>query len=90
MNAGDEYVSNKTNGTACRIHPGQKSILAGIRPQLNRFIFQMREQGIQLTNRMVGREASLLLPAFWDKTTRVKELAVHRFMKSVGLMQSKL
>ena len=87
MNAGDEYVSNKTNGTARRIHPGRKSILAGIGPQLNRFIFQMREQGIQLTNRMVGLDASRLLPTFWDKTTRAKELAVHRFTKSVGLTQ---
>ena len=47
----------------------------------------MREQGIHLTNRMVGREASRLLPAFRDKTTRAKELAVHRFTKSVGLTQ---
>ena len=87
MNAGDVYVSNKTNGTARRIHPGQKSILAGIGSQLNRFIFQMREQGIHLTNRMVSLEASQILPAFQDKTTRAKELAAHRFTKSVGLMQ---
>ena len=64
MNAGGEYVSNTTNGTARRIHPGRKSILAGIKPQLNWFIFQMREKGIQLTNSMVCLEASRLLPEF--------------------------
>ena len=72
MNAGGEYVSNKNNGTACRIHPGRKSILAGIKPQLNRFIFQMRERGIQLMNRMVCREASWLLPEFQDMMKQAK------------------
>jgi hypothetical protein len=87
MNAGGEYVSHKTNGTARKIHADRKSILAGIKPQLSRFILQMRGKGIQLTNRMVCREASRLLPAFRNKTTRAKDLAIHRFTKSVGLTQ---
>ena len=41
-----------------------REALAEIGPQLNRFIFQMRKQGIHLTNRMVGREACRLLPSY--------------------------
>ena len=50
-------------------------------------MFQLREQGIQLTNRMMLQEAAHLLPAFKEKSIRAKELAVHRFTHSVGLTQ---
>ena len=53
VNASDDYVSPNMNGMACKIHPGQKSILAGIGPQLNRFTFQMRGQGLHLKNWIV-------------------------------------
>ena len=36
---------------------------------------------------MVQQEATLILPAFREKTMQAKELAVHHFMKFVGLTQ---
>jgi hypothetical protein len=87
VNATDTFVSYNTHGTSRKLHQGRKSFLFTIKPQLKAFIYQLRDQGIQLTNRMVGQEAARLLLAFKDKTTRAKELVVHRFTKSVGLTQ---
>ena len=50
-------------------------------------MFKVREQGIQLTNRMVGQEAACLLPVFKHKTVRAKAVAVHHFTRSMGLAQ---
>jgi hypothetical protein len=66
--ASESYVSHKMNSTARKLHPGRRSILTEITPQLKHFIFVMREQGIQVTNRMVCREASRLLPSFHVKS----------------------
>ena len=87
MNSSAEFMSQNTTGGARKIHSGRKSFLSQIEPELKRFMFQLREQGIQLTNRMVLREAARILPAFKEKSTRAKELAVHRFTRSVGLTQ---
>jgi hypothetical protein len=43
--------------------------------------------GIQLTNWMVLREASQLLPAFKDKSQLSKELVIQHFTRSAGLTQ---
>ena len=50
-------------------------------------MFQLHEQGIQLTNWMVVQDAAHLLPAFKEKSTREKELTVNHFPCSVGLTQ---
>ena len=65
----DLFRSFNLNGTARKIHPGHVCIQAPIQEQLSTFVFHLREQGIQCTNRMVGREASWLLPAFGEKSS---------------------
>jgi hypothetical protein len=89
VNVTDAFVSYNTHRSSCKLHQGWKSFLPTIKPQLKAFIFiyQLRDQGIQLTNRMVGQEAACLLPAFKDKTSRAKEVVVHCVTKSVGLTQ---
>ena len=68
VNAMAEFVADSTKGTARKIHPGRKSMLQSVKPQLQTFKFSVRESGIQLTNRMVGQEAAHLLPAFKHKS----------------------
>ena len=87
VNAAQEFVAYSTKGTTHRLHHGHTSVLAAIRPQLEAYIFKIREQGIQLTNRMVEREASDILPVFKHKTVSAKAVAVHSFTRSMGLMQ---
>ena len=87
VNATDEFVAYNTKGTARKIHQGRTSVLSAIRPELKSFMFKIRAQGIQLTNRMVGREAARILPVFRHKTERAKAVAIHRFTKSMGLTQ---
>ncbi len=81
------FVSYNATGTARRLHQGRKSILEPVKSTLQKFIFTIREQGVQVTNKMVEREASRLLPSFKNKTPRAKELSVFRFTKSIGLTQ---
>ena len=83
----DLFRSFNLNGTARKIHPGRVSILAPVREELSAFVFYLREQGIQCTNRMVGREASRLLPAFCEKSSTAQEQVVRRFTKHLGLTQ---
>lgn len=87
VNSTNEFVSYNTKGTARKIHPGRPSALSVIRPQMKEFVSSIRERGIQLTNRMMGREASRILPSFKDKTVRAKAVAIHRFTRSLGLVQ---
>ena len=59
------------------------------------FIFQLCEQGIQLTIRMVELVASRLLPGFRETTTWASELAVHCLPphmpgKSISLKQRQM
>ena len=54
VNATEEFVAYSTKGTTRRIHHGRTSMLAAICPELEAFMFKIHEQGIQLTNRMVG------------------------------------
>jgi hypothetical protein len=87
LNHGDEFVSYNTTGTARRLHSGRKSALEEVKLVLKAFIFKIRESGVQVTNKMVEREASRLLPSFKNKTPRSKELCVFRFTRSLGLTQ---
>ena len=87
INDESKFVAFNTKGTSRRIHQGRPSLLGAISPQLKTFIFNVREQGIQVTNRMVVREASRLLPSFSQKTMRSKIVCIHRFTRSLGLTQ---
>jgi len=87
VNATEEFVAYSTKGTTRRLHQRHTSVLAAILPELEAFMFKIREQGIQLTNRMVEQDAARILPFFKHKTVRAKAVAVHRFTRSMGLMQ---
>jgi hypothetical protein len=80
-------VAYSTKGTALKIYHGHTSVLTVIFPELEAFMFKIREQGIQLTNRMVGREVARILPVFKHKTVRAKAVSVHCFTWSMGLSQ---
>ena len=87
LNATEEFVAYSTEGTTRRNHRGRISVLATICPHLEAFKFKIREQGIQLTNRMVEQEAARILPVFRHKTVRAKAAAVHCFTRPMGLTQ---
>ena len=83
----DIFRSFNLNGTARKIHPGCVSLLAPVQEQLSAFVFQLREQGIQCTNRMVVRKSSRLVPAFGEKSSTAQVQVVRRFTKHLGLTQ---
>ena len=87
VNSTNAFVWYNTKGTACKIHPGLPSALSVIRPQMKDFVSSICKWGIRLTNRMMGREASQILPSFKDKTVRGKAMAIDRFTRSLGLVQ---
>ena len=68
LNSSAEFVPYITGGASQKIHPGLESVLVQIKEQLQAFMFKLRGQGVQVTNRMVMQEAGRLLPAFKDKT----------------------
>ena len=66
-------------------HIGMASILKQHEEVLLRFIFELREQGIQVSLGMVALKASSLSRLFKEKTTNAKEKIVSRFVASHGL-----
>ena len=62
------FVPFKTNGIARKIHPGRPSLLREIRKDLSRFVFEIHQQGIQVSTRMIRQEALRLLPTFRGKS----------------------
>lgn len=81
----DGFVPFKTNGIARKIHPGRPSLLQEIREDLSRFVFEIRQRGIQVSTRMIRQEASRLLPTFRGKSMEAKKRVVTRFTKTMGL-----
>ena len=61
------------------------SILKEHEEVLLRFIFELREQGIQVSLGMVALKASSLSRLFKEKTTNAKEKIVSQFVASHGL-----
>ena len=86
VNSSRAFVWCIMNWTARKIHPGHKSVVSKIQSQLKHYMFQLQEQGVRLTNEMVMSETARLLPALKKKSTGVKELAVHYFTKSLGVI----
>ena len=66
-------------------HIGMASILKEHEEVLLRFIFELQEQGIQVSLGMVALKASSLSHLFKEKTTNAKEKIVSRFVASHGL-----
>jgi hypothetical protein len=56
--------------------------------QLSSFVFKMKEQVMQFTNRMVTSEAAHSVPACKDKTSTAWEHIVHFITKHIGLTHS--
>jgi hypothetical protein len=83
INSTDKFVSYSMNESAFKVHTGYKHILTEIKPELKRFTFQLQEDGIQLTSRMVGKEVSHLLQGSSEKTTPAKELVARHFTKPI-------
>jgi hypothetical protein len=79
------FVPFKTNGTACKIHPGRPSLLQAIQEDLSRFVFKIRQHGIQVSTRMIRQEACRLLPSFRKKSMEARKRIVTRFTKMMGL-----
>ena len=68
INDGEHFVAYNTKGKVWKIHGGCPGILKPEETQLKSFVFKVCEQGIQLMNRMIGREAALLRPLFAQKS----------------------
>ena len=75
----------KSNPTACSVHPGRTSILAPHEPELLRFIFELREQGMQVSIAMVCRKAQLLSREFREKSGSAAYQSMARWVKHCGL-----
>ena len=73
------------NASVKSTHIGMASISKEHEEVLLRFIFELREQGIQVSLGMVALKASSLSRSFKEKTTNAKEKIVSRFVASHGL-----
>ena len=73
------------NASVRSTHIGMASILKEHEEVLLWFIFELREQGIQVSLGMVALKASSLSRSFKEKTTHAKEKIVSRFVASHGL-----
>jgi hypothetical protein len=78
-------VDCKVNGGYRKIHPGKKGVLEEYKDVIERAIFELREQGIQVNTRYVRIEAGKLSPGFRAKSPVAKEHVIRRFIRRVGL-----
>ena len=68
------------------LHLGRLGMLSSHEPELLQFIFEFREQGIQVTTRMVRKFAEKIVPNFQGRTHRVlRNEVVRRFLRRIGL-----
>ena len=79
------FIAYNMKGNARKIHVGCEGILKTVENELKAFVFEVHEQGVQLTNRMIGREASRLVPSFKEKSERSRIVSVSRFTQFIGL-----
>ena len=82
----EAHVESRGSGALKAIHKGRPSCLKEHEDEILRFIFELREQGMGVTIRMVVLKASELSNAFRHKTHLAKEHAVRRFVKSHKLV----
>ena len=85
MKDAGHFIPYNLKGNARKIHVGREGILKPFENELKAFVFKVRDQGVQLTNRMIAREASRLVPSFKEKSERSRILSVSRFTRSIGL-----
>ena len=85
INNGEHFVAYNTKGKAQKIHGGRPGILEPVETQLKSSVFKVCEQGVQLTNCMIGREAAWLVPSFVQKSEQSRIVSVSHFSHSIGL-----
>ena len=69
----------KCNPNARSVCKGRRSCLFDIDDTLLQWIFELRQQGMAVSYRMLELKACELLPAFCHKTATSKRFAVYRF-----------
>ena len=80
-----EQVKKTYHGHLRSLNHGRVSMLAPKKMQLLRWIFEQREQGVQVTSRAVRKVVERMIPELCEKTISAREQIVWRFMKSAGL-----
>ncbi len=80
----NNFIAFKLNAGSRKVHPGRPSALEEIRDGLSRSIFELREQGIQVSTRTVQNQASHMSHTFNDKSIKAKKASVARFVKKMG------
>ena len=78
-------VAKTISGQVRSLHPGRVSILAPKKMQLLHWLFEQREQGLQVTTRLVQKVAENLVPDLHEKTIHARNQIVRRFLTSAGL-----
>ena len=66
-------------------HRGRQGVLESKETELLQWIFEHREQGIQVTTRMVRNYALKILPELRQKSRSTNDQAVRRFLHKIGL-----
>ena len=71
-------------GNKATLNTGRASVLATIKDELLIWLRDSRQDGIPISIRMLTIKATELLPAFGEKTSHAKYMAVSRLLKSNG------
>ena len=71
-------------GNLRSLHEGRISILAHIENDVMRFLFEYREQGIQVTTKMVRKFVEMLMPDFRLKSKCNEDACIRRFLRQAG------
>ena len=78
-------IKKNYHGNLCCFNLGKVGSLASKKMQLLHWIFEQREDGLQVTTRLIQKVAEKSIPKFCVKTMSAREQVVRRFMHSVGL-----
>ena len=71
-----------SRSSAKSVYAGRKSVLLPVKEELLTWYFEMREQGMHVSVRMMVSKASELMEAFRNSTPRSKDQVVRRFLEA--------
>ena len=80
----NKHVAYRIKLSTRKIHLGHPSALEEIRSFLSRFIFELRKQGIQVSNHTVRNHARCMSRQFKEKTLKAKKASISCFVKKMG------
>ena len=80
-----DTVPNHTSSNMRKVHTGHPDLLAPLNDLLLRYVFELCEQGMVVTTRIVLRRAPDLCRIFCAKLDCAKSLIVHWWLKAKGL-----